>query len=185
MSNKNRALIFDLVFLSIICVISEVVSYYAVTRYSSGYYFSITLIISFIAIYRLGYIGVITSIVTAITFCFIYEDASMNTFIVYILGNSGIVIASMFINKVGRDSIRDNYVMNLLYILSGYLSIIAVRGVVSFILDSNINLISGLFLVLSNEFLSIIGVVMLFSLLAKRKFLLIDLNQLYDEAVDV
>lgn len=184
MSNKNRALLFDVLFLSIIGIIGELINHAAITRISPQYYFSITLIIAFIAIYRLGYLGAIPAIVIAIVFSTINEGATIQTFAVYIIGNGFIVVAAFFLNKVGRYRIVENTNWSILYVLVGYLSIVIGRGTISFFLDSNTNYISALFLMLSNEFLSIIAVAILFSMAAKRKSLLIDIRKLYQEAIE-
>ncbi len=179
MSTKNKVLIFDILFLTIIAIVGEIINVKAVTMFYSGFYFSITLIIAFIAIYRWGYAGISIALIIGIVTSIISPEATMETYIVNVLGNGMILVGAFALNVIGRERVKDFPYWAVIYVLAGYLSIVLGRSILlSFM---GMSFISALLLVFANEMLNIISIALLFALFTKQKALLIDLRKIKEE----
>jgi len=179
MSNKTKALMFDMVFFMIIAFFGEFMNHKALIHFYSGYYFSITLLVAFICIFRWGYPGVIVAVYIGLISVYFMKDATWQTYIIYGVSNLGIIFSVFFMKWKTSKNIRENTSLSIPYVLSGYGMIILIRSIVLRIFGQDF--ISSLFLVLSNEFLNVIAITMFVSLIIKRKFLMVDIKSLYDE----
>ncbi len=178
MSLKTKAILFDLVSFSMIAVIGEYINMKAVNGFYSGFYFSITLLLSFILIYRIGISGTVSALVIAVTYVIFNSGATIKTFIIYCIGNAFIISAAIFLEKVGRNRLKENPLWGVIYVFVGYFSIIIGRAVISCFLEPDITFISHFFLITSNELLSVTIVTILFTLLVKRKSICIDVRKI-------
>lgn len=179
-SFKTRATIFDIGLLSVIGVIGEIISAKALGYYS-GFYFSVTLVLAFLAIYRNGVSGAIVSIAVACAYVSVLKGATIETWFVYILGNSCIVFVIPIMNMITKERMKANPLWTGLYALTGYLFIVGGRSIVRLILEPEVGFINSFFLIVSNELLSLLLVMVFVAMLSKQKQLFIDIKALYQD----
>ncbi len=177
MSDKNRALLFDSIFFLGLVIFSEWIGAKALKDFYSGYYFSISLLASFILMYRWGIVGVLLSVATGIISVLFMNHADLGTLLIYGLGNAGIISSYFFMMKITKQKLKSETGLTIPYVLVGYLSIVIIRGVIMAFMGED--LLSACFLVLSNEMLNIIAVTLFTTLLMKQKSIMIDLITLY------
>lgn len=177
---KKRALLIDIIFLSIIGIFSEIINYYAINKFATDFYFSISLIVVFIAMFRWGKIGILISPIIGFAFSILLHDVSPDTYLVYIIGNMGIALAYLLLHYVKREKIIDQPYWAVLYVFAGFIGIILVRSFVWMLLGTNI--IWSIFYFTSNEALTIIIVSILFVLLRNQGSVMVDMNKLYEES---
>lgn len=176
MSSKNKVLMMDFILLTGIAIIGEILNVKAVTDFYTGFYFSITLLIGFITIYRWGYLGVSTAIIIGIVGTISYQEATIETLIVNVLGNAMIIVAAFVLNKITRERVLTNPYWGVVYVVVGYVAIIMGRSVLLAMMD--MTFVNALLLVSANEMLNLIAITILFALLTKQKALLIDLRRI-------
>ncbi|GAU75739.1 hypothetical protein [Fusibacter sp. 3D3] len=179
MSQKNRALLFDLIFFMIIVVLGEFINSRALSDFYSGYYFSVTLIVSFIMIFRWGAYGIPFAMLSGLVTYLFMGETHLETALIYIFGNMGIVSSYLFLKWQTTDEVKQQTGLCLPFVLSGYMTIVVLRGVIMALLGED--LLSACFLVLSNEMLNIIAVTLFVTLLMKQKSIMIHLKALYEQ----
>lgn len=180
MDRRKKFLLFDLVFWSILAIFSEVINMKVLNIYYSGFYFSISMLIVFIAIFRWGAIGAITAFVVSITSTVVLKDADISSYAVNIIGSVGIFASYLVLKKMTRETVLQSGFASFLYIISGYATIVVIRSVILTILGANF--INAIVLIFSNELLSIFAVTILFILFRKQTKLVNDMNKVFDES---
>lgn len=164
MKRHWKVCILDLFFLTLVAFFGEWLNHKAMIAFYSGYYFSITMVIGFIAIYRWGVWGTVTPVLIGIFSVLFMEDATFQTLLIYVVGNMGMVMAVVYLNVANQKGYTHS---PLIYVLSGYLAVILVKSMVFAILGGDF--ISGLLLIASNETLNVIATLIFVTLLMKRK----------------
>ncbi len=176
MNLKFRALIIDLLLLVAIAFISEWMNAKALSQYYSGFYFSITMIIPFIAIFRWRYFGMFVSVAVSIITLAFMNGATMETWLIYVFGSIGMLGACVYLEL--RDK-RKWVSSGLVYTLSGYVPVICLRALVFYILGQDF--LSAILIVGANEMLNVIAITMFVTLLMKRKnSVMVNIKSLYD-----
>lgn len=180
MDRRKKFLLFDLVFWSLLAIISEVVNMKVLNLYYSGFYFSISMLIVFIAIFRWGYIGAVTAFAVSITATLVLKDADIISYAVNVLGSFGILVSVFVLKKMTRPVVLQSGFASILYILSGYSTVLILRSAILTI--SGANFINALVLIFSNELLSMFAITVLFILFRKQTKLMNDMNKVFDES---
>jgi hypothetical protein len=164
MKRNWKACFVDLFFLTLVALVGEWMNHKAMTEFYSGYYFSITMVIGFIAIYRWGTIGTVIPVLIGVFSVLFMEGASLQTLLIYTIGNLGMLAAAIYLNYANQKGFKHS---PLVYVLSGYSAVVLMKSFVFAILGGDF--ISGLLLIASNETLNVIATLIFVTLLMKRK----------------
>lgn len=164
MKHNWKACFVDLFFLALVAFVGEWMNHKAMTNFYSGYYFSITMVIGFIAIYRWGAIGTVIPVLIGFFSVLFMEGAQLQTLLIYTIGNTGMVCAAFYLLYATKKGFKYS---PLIYVLSGYIAVILMKSILFAILGGD--LISGLLLIASNETLNVIASLIFVTLLMKRK----------------
>ena len=113
----------------------------ATVWFDEPYSISIMLPLLAIVMMRWDKYCIINAIVYAILFVF-YQKGSLNQYLIYTIGNLGFMLTLIYVNRVGKETIRKTFFNSLMYLVVCFLSMEIFRGVASLIISgSNIAII--------------------------------------------
>lgn len=179
---SKQAFIADIIIFTLLAVVGEFISQKGLDYFYTGFYFSISALPLFILLYRWGVRGLPSLIVFGLVSSFILAGATVATFVVNIIGYSGLALGMLLFIKPGRDDIKMSLHFALLYIFLGFLGMIVLRSLILTFFESNF--LSSLLLIGSNEALNFLACALIFIIMRKNKAYLIYLPDIYREAYE-
>lgn len=124
----------DLLFFSILAVVSEIMSYKMLKFFNSSFYFSFSIALCLISMIRWGAAGAIVSVIGGIPAVLFSSMPLWSGILFYILPNAFIGIPMMIYGDRNRDIIAEGHAFLLLYIFLSHCSLSAGKGAVIFLL---------------------------------------------------
>lgn len=129
---------FDLLFFSLLAVVSEVMSHVLLEFWNSSFYFSFSMVLSLISMLRWGFAGAVVYVIGGIPDILLSGMPLWSGILFYVLPNALIGIPMLFYGDRNRDSIAGGHVYLLLYILLSHCSLSLGKGIVIFLLTGEI-----------------------------------------------
>lgn len=105
----------------------------ATVWFDEPYSISIMLPLLAIVMMRWDRYCVIHAVVYALLFVF-YQHGSISQYLIYIIGNLGFMGMLIYVNKVGKETIRKTFFNSFIYLLAGFLLMEVFRGIGSMII---------------------------------------------------
>lgn len=127
----------DLLIFSVIAVVFELLNYFMSTNFSNFklIFLSYTTVLSLIAVYRWGISGIIVSILGNLAACVVSENATAESYIIYLSGAISILIPILiFQYGLKRERIRKMYIFIPYLIITNFI-VILTRCIVAGIFD--------------------------------------------------
>lgn len=180
MSSKTKYRIIDLIVLSVIAVIAELITSLVNNRYGieEDVYFSLslTLIVAIVAVYRHGIYGTAVALALSIS-CYFFNYHNYSLLLVgYILSGVFIGCSTIFFKVVNRKQTKDS-----LFLLGTYVVVTAIlkyTGIaVALTMMGYYSFLNGLFTLTLNSSLDIVIAIVATLLLSKQGELLVDLTK--------
>ncbi len=132
--SKEQYVAIDLFILTLIMCVLEWAIRAALNVYPNEIYtISIVLPIALIAIMRHGAWGVLVAIAGGLVCCII-SGARADLYLIYAVGNSFIASTLLWFKRPGKESIRKNIGLIVVYVITGYLSMNLGKSILAFIL---------------------------------------------------
>src|SRR5690606_24486795 len=116
---------------------SELINYYIMGLVFTDYYFSIAIVVVFISIFRWGIKGIITAPIIGLI-ASILKDDNLNSYIINILGNLGVITSYLFLKVIGKSRVSEDKQLLLIYIVIGYLGIILLKSIILLLWQNNL-----------------------------------------------
>ncbi|WP_313185712.1 hypothetical protein [Lacrimispora sp.] len=124
----------DLLFFSILAVVSEIMSYKMLEFWNSSFYFSFSVVLCLISMIRWGAAGAAVAMIGGIPSILFSPMPFWSGILFYGLSNAFIGIPMMVYGSRNRDTIADGHVFLLLYIFLSHCSLSAGKGIAIFLL---------------------------------------------------
>ena len=105
----------------------------ATVWFDEPYSISIMLPLLAIVMMRWDRYCVIHAVVYALLFVF-YQHGSISQYLIYIIGNLGFMGMLIYVNKVGKETIRKTFFNSFIYLFTGFLLMEVFRGIGSMII---------------------------------------------------
>lgn len=121
----------DLFLFAVIMAIAEIAAHYAVVWFPAGATFALSFVvpICLIAMLRWGWQSIVLAVLSGILYC-AFNDGSLTDYIVYIVGNSFVLLALIPLSLVGKHRFTDKWYMLLLLVAIAWLGVYLGRSVV-------------------------------------------------------
>lgn len=129
MSLKKYKTIDILVFV-VLAVVFELANYFASTKIDNFklIFMSYTIVLSLICIYRWGLLGTVVAVAGGITACIVSGASEVAQYVAYGVGNLFVIIpALLFQYGIGRDRIKRNKLLLILYLICDFVLVITIR----------------------------------------------------------
>jgi len=131
---KEQYIAIDMVILSIITCILLWAGMAALKVFSKELFaISVVLPMTLIAMMRHGALGISLAALGGLVYC-ILNKASLGVYPVYIAGNSFIALNLLWFGNGGKDRVRANLTLTVLYVITGYLLMNTGRSVMAYIM---------------------------------------------------
>lgn len=129
MSLKKYKMVDILVFV-VLAIIFELANYFATSKIENFklIFMSYTIVLSLICIFRWGLFGSIVSLAGGITACIVSGASNIEQFVAYGVGNLFVIIpALIFQYGIGREALKKNKILMLLYLITDFVFVISAR----------------------------------------------------------
>ena len=132
---KNQFKSIDLLIFAILVGFFEFINYFASVSFSSVTFtfLSFTVVLTLIAMYRWGLIGVLVSLPGGFVCCLVSGKFNIQTLTIYTISYLASVFSYLIIWIFKRKKVKENKLILLLYLLSGYSFVIVIRAFISFL----------------------------------------------------
>ena len=105
----------------------------ATVWFDEPYSISIMLPLLLIVMMRWDKYSIINAIAYAILFVF-YQSGNLNQYLIYLIGNLGVMLELILLKKMGKDNIRSSFFNSMIYLLCGFVLMEVFRGIASIII---------------------------------------------------
>jgi len=141
MNKENKIVSFkqlDLLFFSILAIVSEIMSSVLLEQLGSGFYFSFSTVICLIAMIRWGAVGAIVGMMGGIPGMLLSDMSFWSGLLFYVAANAALSVPMLLYGNRNRDRIVESHVYLLLYILLSHVCLSVGKGIVIFIVTGEI-----------------------------------------------
>lgn len=180
-NNLEQFRIFDLVFFSVLAVISEIMGDLLHLRFAgAGFYLSFSLLIVFIAIVRWDEFGVIVALAAGLPMILLGPNIILHNIIMYPIANSFVILAALVIKRLDKEELMNDPLMLIGVLFLTYFSVSLGKSFGLLILGEAF--VKGGVMHFVSQLFNIVMSYIVILLLRQRQGLFIDINKLYARA---
>jgi len=180
-SNIEQFRIFDLVFFSVLAMVSEIMGEILHLQFTgAGFYLSFSVLVAFIAIVRWDEFGVIVMIVAGLPMIILGPNIILHNIIMYPIANSFIIFTALVIKRVDKEDLIEDPLKLLGIVLLAYLSVSL--GKTFGLLLIGDSFIKGGVIYFTSQLFNILMTYIVALLLRNRQGLLVDMKTLFERA---
>ena len=133
MSFKQYRMMDLMIFIAMYGLCEYLVIKAATVWFDEPYSISIMLPLLLIVMMRWDKYSIINAIAYAVLFVF-YQSGNLNQYLIYLIGNLGVMIELILLKKMGKDNIRSSFFNSMIYLLCGFVLMEVFRGIASIII---------------------------------------------------
>lgn len=133
MSFKQYRMMDLMIFIAMYGLCEYLVIKAATVWFDEPYSISIMLPLLLIVMMRWDKYSIINAIAYAILFVF-YQSGNLNQYLIYLIGNLGVMLELILLKKMGKDNIRSSFFNSMIYLLCGFVLMEVFRGIASIII---------------------------------------------------
>ncbi len=133
MSFKQYRMMDLMIFIAMYGLCEYLVIKAATVWFDEPYSISIMLPLLLIVMMRWDKYSIINAIAYAVLFVF-YQSGNLNQYLIYLIGNLGVMLELILLKKMGKDNIRSSFFNSMIYLLCGFVLMEVFRGIASIII---------------------------------------------------
>ena len=133
MSFKQYRTLDLVIFVAMYAICEYLVVKAATVWFDEPYSISIMLPLLLIVMMRWDKYAIVHAIAYAFLFVY-YQKGSLNQYLIYLIGNLGLMITLVYLYKVGKQKVKDSFFHSLVYLLIGFILMELFRGLASIII---------------------------------------------------
>ena len=133
MSFKQYRMMDLMIFIAMYGLCEYLVIKAATVWFDEPYSISIMLPLLLIVMMRWDKYSIINAIAYAVLFVF-YQSGNLNQYLIYLIGNLGVMFELILLKKMGKDNIRSSFFNSMIYLLCGFVLMEVFRGIASIII---------------------------------------------------
>lgn len=174
-SDMKKYRLIDLILLSIIALIAEVMANVLLVFYpGAGYFLSFSILVAMIAIIRWGKVGSIVYVIAGLPMIFLGSGTLLENILIYPIANIFIILNSLIFKFLDRDKLKLNNFYLVLYVLVSYLCLSLGKGLGGFVINGSF--LRNLYQYLVTHLFNIIMVFIALNLIKGKDGLLVDMS---------